>query len=93
MRQEESTDSLVIAQIRPPSATNTPPVNRIGWMGNLSTRTPKGRLATAIPIMTRDTLRETTTMSAANSLCSTGNMGWVMYMFVNEADTSAKTMN
>jgi hypothetical protein len=41
---------------------------------------------------TADTVNETTTMSAENSCCSTGKTGWVIWMFVNVADTRVKTV-
>ena len=70
--------SWVTAHMMPFKATRTPPVRIIGFIGNLSAKMPKGKLDRAMPRMTADTVKETVTISAANSACSTGNTGWVM---------------
>ena len=69
--------SFVTEQTMPPTATKTPPAKMIGRMGNLSAKKPKGRMERAMPKMTAETLKETRTKSAENSLCRIGNTGWV----------------
>jgi hypothetical protein len=71
----KSQRSFVTAQTKPPKAIKRPPVRMMGWIGSLSARKPKGRLDKAIPRMTAETLKETSTKSAENSCRSTGNMG------------------
>jgi hypothetical protein len=67
--------SFDAAQTKPPKATKTPPIEIIGWMGNLSAKKPKGKLDMAIPKITAETVNETRTKSVENSFCSTGNIG------------------
>ena len=69
---------LVTAQNRLLPTTMNPPVNRMGRMGNVSTSLPKGRVASAIPKITAEIVREAYDSLTPNSDRITGRTGWVM---------------
>ena len=68
----------VAAQNRLHPITTDPPVNRMGRTGSVSASLPKGRVASAIPKMTAETVSEAVDALTPNSDRITGRTGWVM---------------
>jgi hypothetical protein len=67
----------VMAQATLASATTQPPPSTMGRIGNRSARTPKGRLASAIPSTTAETVSDATAAVTANSPLRIGSTGCV----------------
>jgi hypothetical protein len=68
----------VAAQNRLHPMTTKPPVNRRGRTGKVSTSRPNGRVASAIPKITAETVSEAYDALTPNSDRITGRTGWVM---------------
>ena len=68
----------VAAQTRLAATTTAPPASKSGRMGKWSASIPKGRLASAIPSTTAETVRDAIAALTMNSSRRIGSTGWVM---------------